>query len=41
MLKRILLKVIFALLASTAGGAASAATIDTFFVDYKINRTEL
>jgi hypothetical protein len=34
MLKRILLKVIFALLASTAGGAASAATIDTFFVDY-------
>lgn len=35
MLKRILSTVIFALLASTIGRTASAATIDTFFVDYK------
>jgi hypothetical protein len=34
MLKRILWSLIFALLASTAGGAASATTIDTFFIDY-------
>ena len=34
MLKRILLTVIFALLASTADRTARAATIDTFFVDY-------
>lgn len=35
MLKQILSTVIFTLLASTVGRTASAATIDTFFVDYQ------